>query len=415
MNQSSDDITLIWLDDHIGMPENNAHLKNVFASNIDPSNSFPIGLLNEDWNAKSHLTSPVFVTFGFGIASQLLAFTNPDRCLACIRESLEANKQIYVIVSDSIGNIFVPCLFMEHPEAFHKGCIQIYILTFSAYLDMDSLLDYPEHEYVLVFHHEADLLCRLLLDIASYYIEIGKTSLNQGMLADIHQALTYFQWARTLLLRACKTDTYRCLKTARSAQNLIDQAEKRINDEIISSEDDKYVRDDWKKSLNNSIFIYHSQEYRQEATQLSSILNTLTNEQGVLFEDYMMFIAKFQKEKCSIKHGCPIIIASNNINQTKIFTELSSLVNIDQIYVLRPRTYTSSTRNDQTLLEQFSKVRNIYSQAKILALEWTVERSSICDKIGDLCSENDDHDLARAYYTKAIQLNQNLSDFIKKK
>jgi tetratricopeptide (TPR) repeat protein len=296
---------------------------------------------------------------------------------------------------------------MEHPEAFHKGCIQIYILTFSAYLDIDSLLDYAEHEYVLVFHHEADILRRLLIDIASYYIKIGKTSLNQGMLADTHQALTYFQWARTLLLRACKT--------ARSAQSLIDQAEKMINDEIISSEDDKYVRDDWKKNLNNSIFIYHSQEYRQEAIQLSSILNTLTNEQGVLFEDYMMFIAKFQKENCTIKHGCPIIIASNNINQTKIFTELSSLANIDQIYVLSPLKYMSSTGNDQTLLEQFSKVRNIYSQAKILALEWTAERSSLCDKIGDLCSGNDDHDLARAYYTKAIELNQNLSAFIKKK
>ncbi|CAF1467577.1 unnamed protein product [Adineta steineri] len=275
------------------------------------------------------------------------------------------------------------------------------------------LLDYAE--FILVFSHEADLLSRLLRDIATYYTKIGKISLKPGLLVEAHRALTYLDWARTLLFRADKIDPYKDLKTIRDVENLIGQAEEMIDKEESFIDDYKYVEDDLERSLNNGIFIYHSKEYQQEATQLLTILHNLTNEQGALLDNYTTFITKFQDENCAAKHYCPIIIASNNINLAKIFADLSSLASIHQIYVLKSSEYTAVKVNDRTLLEQFLKVRNVYSQAKILALEWTAARASVCEEVGELCTENNNDDLARRYYTKAIELNERLAAFITKK
>ncbi|UJR17631.1 hypothetical protein I4U23_004527 [Adineta vaga] len=181
-----------------------------------------------------------------------------------------------------------------------------------------------------------------------------------------------------------------------------------IQNENNSSDNELYIGDDLKTSMNNSIFIYHSKEHRPQAVQLSSILTNLTNEQAVLFDDYAAFIATF-KEICSLKHLCPIIIESNNMNQTKILTELSSLISIHQIYIFDPHEHMQTTEDDRIVLRKYPKLRDIYFQVGVLVLDWTFERASICEKIGKLCTKNDDPQLARTYYTKAIKLNEKLS------
>jgi hypothetical protein len=134
-----------------------------------------------------------------------------------------------------------------------------------------------------------------------------------------------------------------------------------------------------------------------------------------LFDNSDKFIANLQTESGTIKYCYPIVISADNGDRMKILKELSSIASIHRIYVLNPKGHTSIDFNDRTLFKSFPKVRNIYLEPKLLALEWTAERASTCEKIGEICTENGDSDLGRMYYAKAIELNERVSVFIKNK
>jgi hypothetical protein len=408
-------VVVIWLDSDIGNPDRHSHLKAAFSSNVDPTNPEPIKLVNKDTKHVLFNNSDSEIRPRIGIPCELKIFVESVECSRCIDEGLKADKQIFLIISDSIGKTFVPDICKKYPEAFQcsVGEVRISIYIFSFYMsnNMDWLFDYGE--YVLVFSHEVDLLYRLVRDIAIYYTEAGKKLLVQDTLVDAHQALTYLEWASALSRHAKTITVYQDSQLAKYLETLIRITEEKIKTHMKFTQNSLYSRAHMERNLENSIFIYYSEEFRNEAEQLLSMLHNLTNEQGTLFDSCDTCVAKLQTESCGIKLHCPIIISSNSDDRMKTLKELSSLQSINQIYVLDSNEHIPCAINDQTLLESFPKVRNIYLDTRILALEWTAERASTCEKIGDFCTENDDPDSARMYYAKAIELNKHLSDFIK--
>jgi hypothetical protein len=155
------DIIVIWLDPDIGDPNRYDRLKAVFASNIDPTNLKPIELFNQ------HNTDPLF-QHRVGIPCELRTFVDSELCLECIRESLDVNKRIYLITSDSLGRTLVPHIVQQYPEVFQssRARISFYIFTYYMINSLDWLYDCMD--CALIFDHEVDLLWRLVHDIAIY-------------------------------------------------------------------------------------------------------------------------------------------------------------------------------------------------------------------------------------------------------
>ncbi|CAF1334581.1 unnamed protein product [Adineta ricciae] len=410
MNTSFHDISIIWLDDHIGSPNDYIHLKRVFARNIDPSTSDDLSMV--DIYDNIDYGSCQFSTIDFGIASQLAAFTKSASCLNYICESIREDKQIYIIVSDVIGQTFVPQICSEYTAELEDGRIQIYVLQFYEWLDLDWQMEYAD--YLLTFGHELDLLCRLLRDISHYYVKIGERSLEKDIITNIHQALTYFYWAKILLGRADKLDAHLALKPMRYVNSLINQVDRMIETRDDSLLDDSYFEEDLLANLRNSTFIYCTVEQRSAGDELVTLLKTLTHEEGVLFDNGSEFIANL-KEIHSRDHICPIIISENIKDETNILKELSSMACVHQIYILSIRDHPSVTESDQMLLKEFPNAQKIYYQSRALALQWAAERASICERIGEFCAENMNRELAQKYYQKAIELNQNSSVFLTKR
>jgi hypothetical protein len=129
-----------------------------------------------------------------------------------------------------------------------------------------------------VFSHEVDLLWRLVHDIARYYTENGKELLLQGTLDDIHQALIYFKWAEVLCLHEKSITTYQDSNFIKTLETLIHLAEDKAEHDMDFVHDSPYSRADMEKSLNSSLFIYHSKEFRDETAQLFSTFHHLTGE-----------------------------------------------------------------------------------------------------------------------------------------
>ncbi|CAF4115594.1 unnamed protein product [Rotaria socialis] len=387
MKQLFPDIVTIWLDAHIGDPHYHAHLKAAFASNIDPTNPKPVELSKQDRNYTAWNELDSRIPHQIGIPCELKTFVDINQCLQCIRDSMTRDKRIFLIVSDSMGQYIVPRIIEEYPQAFHnengEASISIYIFNFYLISSMEWLFDCMD--YALAFSHETDLLWRLVHDIAS-------------VLCHHAQRITRYQDFK--FLEDLKEWRYQC--------------EEKIRAEMLEIESNQYSRVEMERSLNSSIFIYYSKEFYSEANQLVSTLHGLTQEQGTLFDNDDKFMAQVQAESYMIKYCCPIIIVSNKRNQMAIVDRLSSLSTVHHIYVLSPVENIPIAINDQNLFQSFPKIRHIYADIKRLVLEWTVERASLCEKMGEICTDNNDVKLAGKYFARTIRLNENLSAFIKK-
>lgn len=407
---------ILWLDKYIGNPCEYQHLKAKFLRNIDPTHPEPRNFESSNMIRTFFDDSSSLVPCRIGAPCELITSTDAGQCADYIRSSLEANKRIYLIISDYIARDLLPHIFTAHKDALREGSLSIYVLVFkwnSSGNYMDWLRDHVEN--ILVFNHEFDLLYRLGRDIARYFVDIGRLFLEQGTIPNNHRALTYFEWATFLLRRAEKIAIYRDFKPIRDVENLIQQAKEIISNETALVNQIYYSRVALEESLNNSLFIYESKGCHNQASELSSMLHKLTDEPVVVFDDSDAFLTRLQKQSCSIHHYSPILASPHISDLTEILEELSPIASVDYIYIYNPNVVRSVTFDDRNLIHRFPKVRNLYSLARVVALEWTSERASTCDRIGDVCTEHADSDLARMYYAKAIKLNDNLSAFITKK
>ena len=416
MGESCNEIVLVWMDPSINTHCDYNRLMTVFLKNIDPTDPEPETLHKSDVISPLFHDTNSFIPFRIGAPCELEAFTDIRECSDHIHTCLSEGKRIYLIVSDSIVSTFLPYILPVYSDPIAENCLSIYVLN--SFWNMvgkyeDSLIEYAEN--ILVFDHDVDLLYRLERDIAQYFVGIGKKFLNQASIANTNQALTYFEWASVLLHRSEEIAVYRDSKPIRDIENLIRQAEEMISNEVALANKIHYSRAALEESLNNSLFIYASREYHSEASKLFSILHKLTDEQEIVFDNRDAFLTKLRTDGSTIQHCSPIVVSSRSGDRTTILEQLSPLSCVDYIYLFSPNEVKSTIPKDQSDIEKFSKVRNIYSRAKIVAAEWTVERASKCQEIGDVCVEHGDFDLARMYYDKAIRLNENSSVFIRQR
>ncbi|CAF4017301.1 unnamed protein product [Rotaria sordida] len=389
----SHEIVILWLDTHIGVPGSYVHLKEAFSTTIDPTYPYPISLYDRDSITLNLNKTDSKRQNRFQGPCELQFFTDEKQCLKSINKCFDTNKQIFLILPDYVRKDFFLRIYNQHPKEFQKTeneiSIKFYIFIFMLEIE-EWFFDYED--YLRIYYHEAELLYALTRDIAMYYMMIGKKLCNENTLNNIQQALIYFQWAYTLILRGNSISPYKEIELQNSLKAMIYGSKKTIH----SMEKENYLQYDSINNLNENIFIYSLTELNDQALKLATIVNQIINKNPLLFNNLEDFFLSVQLERYKNQHNCPIIIVSNIDHQTNIFEELSSIRSIEHIYVLDLSEHKLIEQNTyRTLLKKFSKIQNIYANMNSLVRGWILEHSTRCEKIGDYFKENGDMNQAR--------------------
>ncbi|CAF3650850.1 unnamed protein product [Rotaria sordida] len=409
---SSHEIIIIWLDSNIGVPGEYIHLKQAFSTNIDPMYAYPRNLNNRDPFIFDLNENDSICKYQFQNRCKLQFFTDEEQCFTYVNKCFNANKQIFLILPDSIRKDFFLRIYEQHSKEFEKTkneiSIRFYLFTFSDVIQ-EWLYDYED--YFRVYYHEADLLYALIRDIAIYYMMIGEKLLNENLLNDTHRALIYLHWANTLIHRGNSISSYKEIQLQNYLINMINKCENRI----YSIENVDYLQCDLINKLIQNIIIYDSTESFDQGLKLKTIFNQINDKNSLLFNNLEDFFLNFQSTNYNNQRHCIIMIISNIDKQTNTFEALSSIQSIEHIYVLHLNGNKFIEQNNyRTLLKKFPTIRNISTNIKTLLLGWIVEHSTECEQIGDYFKENEDSNLADLYYAKSIKLNACLSIFTNK-
>jgi len=221
---------IIWLDKHIGKPEECILLKASFLMAMDPTTRLYETVLNKDHiNDSIRKDEPILVELD-KVDFMLQAFDDPGKCFEAIKNN--RHKRIFFITSGSKGEIIVPRLISNFPETFAPNyciyvfCAKMNMITTAGAGDPtnDWAFDYEDH--VSMHNHQDDLLARLILDIATYFLTEAERVENSGQL---HNALQFYEWSRLLLQRYNKMDK-RNLMTSKVKE--IDQRISKIDQQL---------------------------------------------------------------------------------------------------------------------------------------------------------------------------------------
>ncbi|UJR23015.1 hypothetical protein I4U23_026041 [Adineta vaga] len=175
------DHMIIWLDDHIGKPNEYKKIKSAFSSNIDPRHQTWTTLTDPDYEKLVQENNAKSVRFA-DIPMLLLTCDNIIKCY----EAFEANKDrhIYFITSGTLGKFIIPRLIERHQQLFKdpitkKPYSSIYIFCGYTVHHYEWLVDFRDH--VQVFDHEDILLARLTHDVAQNFVEQGEYCINESL------------------------------------------------------------------------------------------------------------------------------------------------------------------------------------------------------------------------------------------
>ncbi|CAF1106026.1 unnamed protein product [Rotaria sp. Silwood1] len=214
---------IIWLDTHIGRPNECKKLKEAFASNMDPRNQTWTMLTDPDYDnlLRSNEARPVHFA---GVPFLLLAFDDLTRCY----ESFEQNKDkhIYFITSGTMGKDIIPRLIANYEQLFkdpitNNSYYSIYIFCGNTEYHLDWL--YEVRGYVQVFNHEADLLARMTRDVADYFVEQGRHCLQNALLR--------YKWSKKLFTQYSKMGEI-CRQNMQDVEKMMADIEKILQPHI---------------------------------------------------------------------------------------------------------------------------------------------------------------------------------------
>jgi len=233
--QENPDHMIIWLDLTIGDPKEYIHLKSAFSSNSDPKNETPVKLVDGDYDRILRTQGPTYVNFE-GVWFLLAAFTNVERCIQCFEQN--QHKRIFFITSGSIGQTAVPIILERFKQTFidpvtDKPYDSIYVFCHNVEYQMHWALEYSE--YIQIFNHDADLLVRMIRDIADYFVMIGKRLLDED---PPNNAAAYHRlsWAHELYQRYSKMESVSLKKEFDELNQLLEDVEEELK--ASSDEDD---------------------------------------------------------------------------------------------------------------------------------------------------------------------------------
>ncbi|CAF1335705.1 unnamed protein product [Didymodactylos carnosus] len=188
VGQYSDHVS-VWLDAHIGKPENNRDLKALFRKITQPLEILSEG--EEDIDEPMMLDVNILKSLQETVY-RLELFDNADICLEFIHANRD--KQIFFVSSGSMGRLIVPKIF-ELPQLQS-------IFIFCGDISKNSVwaMDYCEKISAMVIHQD-DLLVHLTKCIAQYLESKGNGYMENDQTL---RAKNCFAWSKKLLLRAEK-------------------------------------------------------------------------------------------------------------------------------------------------------------------------------------------------------------------
>jgi hypothetical protein len=233
--QEDPDHMIIWLDITIGDQEAYIHLKDAFSTTNDPKNETPVKLVDRDYEELLRIERPKRVDFE-GVWFLLAAFTNVERCIECFERN--QHKRIIFITSGSIGEAAVPIILERFRHTFTDPVTDepydsIYVYCHNIEYQMHWALDYTE--YIQIFNHDADLLVRMIRDIANYFVMIGKRLLDED---PPNNAAAYHRlsWAHELYQRYSKMENVSLQQEFNELNQLLEDVEEELRPS--SDEDD---------------------------------------------------------------------------------------------------------------------------------------------------------------------------------
>jgi hypothetical protein len=190
---------IIWLDAHIGDPENCILLKRAFADQTDPNREIWTRLGDRDFDNLGLFDTVQTVQFE-GVDFLLHACQNVDACNAAFET--HRDKHIFFITSGSMGRLNVPWLLQHFPACFRDPInnqplanIYVFCLDFA----LQDWID-PHQEYLQMFNHDGDLLKRLTFDVAGHFLRQSRLTQIAGP-DDLRVAIRYANWAKRVQYR----------------------------------------------------------------------------------------------------------------------------------------------------------------------------------------------------------------------
>ena len=228
------DHMIIWLDVTIGEREEYKHLKKAFSSTADPKNETPVSLLDRDHAEILQNEGLLPVTFE-GIPCLLAAFKDIDECIKCFEQNHQ--KRIFFITSGTLGEKAVPKILENFQDAFidpetNEPYTSIYVYCHNIGYHMQWALEY--RDYIQIFNHDADLLVRMIRDMASYFVMISKRLIEEDP-PNNSSAYHRLRWAHELYTRYSKMET----DSLREEFKELDLLIKGVEDDLKSSSSDE--------------------------------------------------------------------------------------------------------------------------------------------------------------------------------
>lgn len=199
---SDPNIFIIWLDKHIGKPDECILLKRSFFMTMDPRTGLYERSLQKD-DIDNSIQYDVRLLIQLDEVEFLFqAFEDVEKCFLTIEKN--RSKRIFFITSGSKGRIIIPSLIANFPETFVH---EYWMYIFCANMNMVSAphLAAPTNtwalnfiERVLMFDHQDDVLARMILDIASYFFTEAQSFDRSN---ELDNAIRYCEWSKKLYKR----------------------------------------------------------------------------------------------------------------------------------------------------------------------------------------------------------------------
>ena len=224
---------IIWLDQHIGKPDECVLLKANFVLTMDPTNPlFERKLTPSDIDLSICMEVELLVRLD-EVEFLFQAFVDVEKCFHKIENNL--HKRIFFITSGSKGKIIVPSLIANFPNTFES---EYWIYVFYANMRMTAnrnedvltntwALNFVEN--ILMFNHQDDLLARMVMEAGNYFFERANSLQNRN---EFTSAYNYYRWSKKMYERYQTMEKTKLTakiaeidKRIRQLQSLIDEQE----------------------------------------------------------------------------------------------------------------------------------------------------------------------------------------------
>ena len=236
---------ILLLDYDIGDPGKYRVLKKAFDNNTDPRSETSTMLRDRDLDVLIRDEDPGLGNSQY-VQSLLQTFTSEDACLKAFERYKD--KRIFFITSAELGQHAIPKIIKKYQQVFtdeetNKRYSSMYVFYHHIATHLPWAQNYSE--YIQMFNFDAELLERLIRDIAEHYIERGER-LYRGN--DLKNALQCLSWAKTLFFRYDKmqqeipTDNPQAVienERAKEITKLIEEIESKLSTESINEDDER--------------------------------------------------------------------------------------------------------------------------------------------------------------------------------